>query len=62
MTLDGQVGAGCEASTVQGIVKAFADMLGSDVADWKTDNLAGVETSAPFAGLTASVWGTVYAA
>lgn len=59
-TLDGQLGAGYEASAVQGIVKAFADMIGSDVAEWKTANLAGVESSAQFAGLKVAVWGTVY--
>jgi len=57
-TLEGQVMSGYEASTVRGIVKAFADVLGSDVTDWEaTADLSGVEASAPFAGLKVIVWG-----
>ncbi|HEY3957937.1 MAG TPA: hypothetical protein VGM53_31610 [Streptosporangiaceae bacterium] len=58
--LQGQIGAGYERAYVLEIVKNFADMLGAPVTEWTaTQNLAGVETTASFAGMTVTAWGTL---
>ena len=59
--LEGQVMSGYEASTVQGIIKEFANVLSSDVTTWEaTADLHGVEVTALFGGLKVIVWGVVY--